>query len=76
MNLLEQCVFNYDKIRRHEVLLVHDKLDRINKISASHAIQRNLQDSSLMVTENLGHSRILGNKAVVERVVAHFGLPA
>ena len=76
LNLLEQCVFNYDKIRRHEVLLVHDKLDRMNKISASHAIQRNLQDSSLMVTENLGHSRILGNQAVVDRVVAHFSLPA
>ena len=76
LNLLEQCVFNYDKIRRHEVLLVHDKLDRINKISASHAIQQNLQDSSLMVTENLGHSRILGNQAVVARVVAYFSLPA
>ena len=76
LNLLEQCVFNYDKISRHEVLLVHDKLDRINKISASHEIQRHLQDSSLMETENLGHSRILGNQAVVERVVAHFGWPA
>jgi hypothetical protein len=76
LNLLEQCVFNYDKIRHHEVLLVHDKLDRINKISASYEIQRNLKDPSLMETENLGHSRILGNKAVVERVVAHFGLPA
>ena len=76
LNLLEQCVLNYDKIRRHEVLLVHDKLDRINKISASYEIQRHLKDTSLMETENLGHSRILGNKAVVERVVAHFSLPA
>ena len=75
LNLLDQCVFNYDKIRRHEVLLVHDKLDRINKISASYEIQRNLKDTSLMETENLGHSRILGNQAVVGRVVAHFGLP-
>lgn len=76
LNLIEQCEFDYEKIRRHEVLLVHDKLDRINKISASLEIQKNLQGSDLMQTENLGHSRILGNAEVVGRVVEHFGLPA
>jgi pimeloyl-ACP methyl ester carboxylesterase len=76
LNLLEQCEFDYDQISRHDVLLVHDQLDRINKISASLEIQRNLPDSSLMQTENLGHSCILGNAEVVGRVVAHFGLPA
>jgi len=76
LNLLEQCEFDYEKISRHKVLLVHDKLDRINKISASLEIQKNLQGSDLMQTENLGHSRILGNAEVVGRVVEHFGLPA
>ena len=64
------------KINRHDVLLVHDKFDRINKISASHEIQKNLHATSLMQTEKLGHSRILGNQEVVERVVAHFIPPA
>ena len=72
LNLLEQCNLNFEKISRHEVLLVHDKFDRINKINASHAIHNKLPGSSLMETEMLGHSRILKNPAVVERVVAHF----
>ncbi len=71
-HLSDLAVLNYDKIKRHEVLLVHDKFDRVNKISASYEIQKNLQGSSLMETEMLGHSRILANSAVVERVVAHF----
>jgi pimeloyl-ACP methyl ester carboxylesterase len=72
LHLSDLTVLDYEKIRRHEVLLVHDKFDRINKISASHEIQRNLHGTDLMQTEMLGHSRILGNKEVVDRVVAHF----
>jgi esterase/lipase len=75
LSFLEQCVLDYKKISRHEVLLVHDKFDRINKISASHEIQRNLPGTDLMQTERLGHSRILSNKEVIERIVAHFPLP-
>lgn len=71
LKLLEQCHLDFEKIKRHEILLVHDKLDRINKISASYAIQRALPKAILMETEMLGHSRILGNQAVLERVVAH-----
>ena len=65
-------VLDYEKISRHDVLLVHDRFDRVNNISASHAIHNNLPGSNLMQTEMLGHSRILGNQAVVDRVVAHF----
>lgn len=75
LSFFEQCTLNYEKISRHEVLLVHDKFDRINKISASHEIQRNLPGTELMQTEMLGHSRILSNKEVVERIVAHFPPP-
>jgi hypothetical protein len=57
------------------VLLVHDKFDKVNKVNVSHDIHRNLHGSSLMQTEMLGHSRILGNQAVVDRVVAHFNAP-
>lgn len=72
LRLADLCVLDYEKIRRHDVLLVHDKLDRMNKISASHEIQKNLQGTELIQTEMLGHSRILGNQEVVDRVVAHF----
>jgi len=68
-------VLDYAKISRHDVLLVHDKFDRANDVSVSHEIHRNLQGSSLMQTEMLGHSRILGNQEVVGRVIAHFNLP-
>lgn len=70
--LSELDVLDYEKISRHDVLLVHDKFDRVNNISASHAIHRNLPGSNLMQTEMLGHSRLLGNPEVVDRVVAHF----
>lgn len=72
LSLTDLCVLDYEKIRHHDVLLVHDKLDRMNRISASYEIQKNLQGTSLFQTEMLGHSRILGNQEVVDRVVAHF----
>ena len=70
--LADLVILQYDKLLQHEVLLVHDTFDRVNKVSASHEIHRNLHGSSLMLTEMLGHSRILRNPAVVERVAAHF----
>lgn len=73
--LAELNELDYEKIGRHDVLLVHDKFDRVNNVSASHEIHRNLHGSSLMQTEMLGHSRILANRAVVDRVVAHFASP-
>lgn len=76
LQLSDLSELDYEKIERHEVLLVHDKFDRINKVSASHGIHRNLHGSSLMQTEMLGHSRILASPEVVERVVAHFAAPA
>ena len=75
LNLSDLTVLDYEKINKHDVLLVHDKFDRVNKVSASHEIHRNLHDSTLMQTEMLGHSRILGNQEVVDRVVAHFNPP-
>jgi len=72
LRLADLSVLNYQKISRHDVLLVHDKFDRVNKVTGSQEIHRNLQGSSLMLTEMLGHSRILNNQAVVDRVVQHF----
>lgn len=75
LSLSDLCVLDYEKINRHDVLLVHDKFDRMNKISASHEIQQNLQGARLIETEMLGHSRILSNQEVVDSVVAHFAAP-
>ncbi len=72
LSLADLCVLDYEKIKLHDVLLVHDKFDRMNKISASHELQKNLQGTRLIETEKLGHSRILANAEVVEKVVAHF----
>lgn len=66
---------DYEKISRHDVLLVHDKFDKANDVSASHEIHKNLHGSSLMQTEMLGHSRILDNQEVIGRVIAHFNTP-
>ncbi len=66
---------DYKKINRHDVLLVHDKFDKVNEISASHDIHNNLEGSTLVQTEKLGHSRILNNQEVLDRVVAHFNTP-
>lgn len=76
LKLADLCVLDYERIKRHDVLLVHDKFDRMNKISASHEIQKNLHGTELLQTEMLGHSRILSNPDVVNRVVAHFTPPA
>ena len=73
--LSDLAVLDYERIKQHDVLLVHDKFDRVNKISASYEIHKNLHDSSLMQTEMLGHSRILRNNKVVDRVVEHFLAP-
>lgn len=75
LQLADLNELDYTKIGRHDVLLVHDKFDRVNSVSASHEIHRNLHGSSLMQTERLGHSRILANREVVDRVVAHFASP-
>lgn len=75
LQLYDLNVLDFAKISRHDVLLVHDKFDRANDISASHKIHSNLPGSSLMQTEKLGHSRILDNQEVVSRVIAHFSAP-
>jgi len=72
LSLGDLCVLDFEKIGRHDVLLVHDKFDRMNKISASYEIQKNLQGTQLIETEMLGHSRILSNQEVVEKIVEHF----
>ncbi|MGC2165085.1 MAG: alpha/beta fold hydrolase [Gallionella sp.] len=71
LQLADLSELDYGKINRHDILLVHDKFDRINKVTVSLDLHANLQGSVLLQTEMLGHSRILGNQEVIAKVITH-----
>ena len=50
------------------VLVVHDKDDEDVPYSASENIHKHLDNSELLLTENLGHRKILGDKEVINLV--------
>lgn len=51
------------------VLVVHDKQDEDVPYSASENIHKHLDNSELLLTENLGHRKILGDKEVINAIV-------
>lgn len=51
------------------VLVVHDKLDKDVPYSASENIHKHLENSELLLTEDLGHRKILGDKEVIIKIV-------
>ncbi|MBN8642785.1 MAG: alpha/beta hydrolase [Flavobacteriales bacterium] len=51
------------------VLVIHDLNDEDVDIKAAHHIQSNLVNSEIMITEGLGHRKILGNKEVINRII-------
>ncbi len=54
---------------KHPVLVIHDKDDLDVPVSSAHHIRQNLDDGTLMLTEGLGHRRILGTPKVIEAAV-------
>jgi pimeloyl-ACP methyl ester carboxylesterase len=52
------------------VLVIHDKNDLEVPASCSLAIHQNLKNSELLLTEKLGHRKILGNDKVISAVVS------
>lgn len=50
------------------VLVVHDKDDEDVPYSASENIHKHLNNSELLLTENLGHRKILGDKEVINLI--------
>ncbi|MDH7445587.1 alpha/beta hydrolase [Aquimarina sp. 2201CG14-23] len=52
-------------------LVVHDKDDIDVHYSAAHEITEKLAQGTLLITEKLGHRKILGNKDVIDKIV-HF----
>lgn len=51
------------------VLIIHDENDEDVNVIAAFNINENLKNSSLMITKNLGHRKILGNTEVIKRIV-------
>ncbi len=65
-------IFSVDKRvanLRIPALLFHDRGDRESSLSGSEAISKAWQGSQLIVTEGLGHQRILRDKQVIQQTV-------
>jgi len=52
------------------VLIIHDNDDADVPVKAAHNIHENLKDSELMITNGLGHRKILGDAKVIKKIVA------
>lgn len=50
------------------LLIIHDQDDVDVPIKAAYQIKKHAPNSQLMVTEGLGHRKILGDKKVIERI--------
>jgi pimeloyl-ACP methyl ester carboxylesterase len=51
------------------VLVIHDKDDPEVPVEAGIHIQKHLQNGSLLLTEGLGHRKILGNQNVIKKII-------
>ena len=51
------------------VLIIHDKDDDDVSVEAAYQIKKALKNSELLITEGLGHRRILGDKKVISKIV-------
>ena len=50
------------------VLVIHDKNDHDVAVKAAYNIDKHLENSELMITEHLGHRKILGNEMVINHI--------
>lgn len=53
------------------VLVIHDKNDAEVSVSCAHHIHQHLKNGELMLTQNLGHRKILGDVKVIQKTI-HF----
>jgi pimeloyl-ACP methyl ester carboxylesterase len=51
------------------VLVIHDESDADVPVSAAFHIHEHLKNSSLMITQNLGHRKILGDEKVITQTI-------
>ena len=52
------------------VLLIHDKNDKDVPYTTSENINNHLKNSDLLLTEKLGHKKILGNEDVIQKIIS------
>ncbi len=50
-------------------LVIHDQDDDEVPVSCAHHIHQNLKNGALMLTENLGHRKILGDAKVIQKTI-------
>jgi pimeloyl-ACP methyl ester carboxylesterase len=51
------------------VLVIHDENDEEVPVSCAHHIHQHLKNGDLMITQNLGHRKILGDAAVIQKTI-------
>lgn len=51
------------------VLIIHDTDDADVNIQAAYQIKKNVLNSEILITNGLGHRKILGNKEVISKIV-------
>lgn len=51
------------------VLVIHDKNDTDLNVAAAYHIHESLKNSELLITEGLGHRKILGNETVIKNII-------
>lgn len=51
------------------VLVIHDENDDDVPVSAAHHIKKHLTDSELVITQGLGHRKILGDSKVIKKII-------
>ena len=51
------------------VLVIHDKTDGDVPVSCAYKIRQNLEKGSLLITSELGHTKILRNNEVVHKSI-------
>lgn len=52
------------------VLIIHDNDDADVPVKAAHHIHENLKNSELMITNGLGHRKILGDAKVIKKIIS------
>jgi pimeloyl-ACP methyl ester carboxylesterase len=55
------------------VLVIHDKEDHDVPVTAGIHIHENLKNGQLLLTEGLGHRKILGDKNVIQKIIEFIG---
>ena len=51
------------------ILIIHDKDDDDVSVKAAYNIQKHLKNSEIMITEGLGHRKILGDDNVIKKII-------